>query len=142
MVSCRFNNNVARAISATSRPFCGSLEPNRQAQMPPAQERMEARLVFPYARRPRLALAFSLVVLAVCIVLAAIYISSSNPAVAYVISTDRSWPNENWHGAFQRCAAEGFMLASLYSAGDARLLKAAALSADQNVIYAAARTLH
>ena len=103
---------------------------------------MEARLVFPYARRPRLALAFSLVVLAVCIVLAAIYISSSNPAVAYVISTDRSWPNENWHGAFQRCAAEGFMLASLYSAGDARLLKAAALSADQNVIYAAARNLH
>ena len=94
---------------------------------------MEVRLVYPCARRPRLALAFCVVVLAVCVVLAAMYIFSSNPAVAYVISTDRGWPNEDWDGARRRCAAEGLMLASLYSAGDARLLKAAALSADQNV---------
>ena len=97
---------------------------------------MELRLVFPCAQRPKLRLAFCLlvlIVLAISITLAAIHIFTSTPAVAYVISTDRNWPNENWDGALQKCADEGFMLASLYSASDAALLKAAALSSDQNV---------
>lgn len=95
---------------------------------------LRVKFVFPCARRPRLALlALCLVVLAVCVVLATVYVLSSNPAVAYIISTDQNWADENWEGALASCAAAGFMLASLYSAGDAGLLKAAALSADQNV---------
>ena len=52
---------------------------------------MELRLVFPCAQRPKLRLAFCLlvlIVLAVSITLAAIHIFTSTPAVAYVISTD------------------------------------------------------
>ena len=48
--------------------------------------------------------------------------------VSYIISTDRNWPNENWQGSRDKCTSEGYSFASLYSAADARLLKAAAQS--------------
>ena len=72
-------------------------------------------------------------VLALCVVFIVAYSIATATAVSYIISTDRGWQNRNWEGARAKCAAEGFILASLYSAEDSRLLKAAAISSDENV---------
>ena len=95
------------------------------------------RFVFPCAtwakQRPYFVLALCVVLLLSAITVVAFVIFASTPNVAYVISSSEGWSNEDWDGALAKCASEGYTLASLYSADDARLLKAAALSANQNV---------
>ena len=89
-----------------------------------------------HVRRRHVVLAALCFVLALCVVFIVAYSIATATAVSYIISTDRGWQNRNWEGARAKCAAEGFILASLYSAEDSRLLKAAAISSDENLLGA------
>ena len=53
--------------------------------------------------------------------------------MTYTISSDRQWSARDWHEAASKCEQEGMVLASLYSADDFEVLRAAAVNANQNV---------